>query len=103
MRLRPVLYRPWLDDAARLQDLEIKLLEERQWRGEGADEEHDREQRNQHQQRPVKRAADERDEHGRDDSGLVDLERGVVYDLGCHPYFSIGALIELPHSVHEPS
>ena len=102
MRLGPVLHRPRLDDAARLQDLEVDLLEQRELRREGAQQEHHREQRDQHQNRPEEQAADERDEHGRHDAGLVDLERGVIDRRERH-YFSMGTRIELPHSVHEPS
>ena len=104
MRFGSVLHRSWLDDAARLEDLEVKLLEQRELRREGAEQQHDREQRDQNEQGPEQRAAYERDEHGRDDPGLVDLQRGVVDDLGRRcAHFSMGTRIELPHSVHEPS
>ena len=35
--------------------------------------------------------------------GTTNGFRGMIDDLRRHDYFSIGALIELPHSVHEPS
>src|SRR5215472_6679572 len=44
---RPVLDRSRLDDAGRLQDLEVELLEQRQLRHEGAEQQHDAEKRDQ--------------------------------------------------------
>ena len=103
MRLGPVLHGSRLDDAGRLEDPEVELLEQRELRRERAQQEHDREQRNQDEQRPEDEAAQKRDQHGRHDAGLVDLQRGVIYDLGAGAHFSMGTRIELPHSVHEPS
>ncbi len=102
MRLGPILYGTRLDDAARLEDLEVELLEKRQLRREGAEQQHHREQRDQKEHRTEEVAADERDEDGRHDPGLVDLERRMV-DGGEGHYFSMGTRIELPHSVHDPS
>src|SRR5216684_2113084 len=47
VRLRTILNRTRLDDAARLQDLEVDLLEQRQLRGESAHQQHHCKQRDQ--------------------------------------------------------
>ena len=73
MRLGSVLHRPRLDDAARLEDLEVELFEERVLRRKGAEQKNDREQWDQREKWLEQRAAHERHEHGHDDPGLVDL------------------------------
>src|SRR6266699_1931371 len=98
VRLRTVLNRARLDDAARLQDLEVELLEQRELRNERAQQQHDCEQRDEQLQRPVEDATYERDQHRDDDARLVHLERRMIDCLqgGRHDYFSMGTRIELP-------
>src|SRR6266849_4318017 len=84
-------------------DLTSKAIAERQVdEGEYRDEKGESQTDHRNQQRPVEIAADESDQHGRHDPGLVDLERRVVDGCERH-YFSMGTRIELPHSVHDPS